>query len=335
MTTLVLSIFDRVKQNKIVKESLDLVGIVSEVYQIYKTDLKQTTPTSSAKPIEEVYFQACSSITHQKDEDIKSRPDYRAIEFSAKNLREARAHSSQNLQKVNQKVTEIKAKVSKAAGNAKEIAQVKIDSAKTRFNFVKNRASVVAKNIQYEVQQSARHSYERLAELVANILNSNFVSDSYANLTKNIARLKEAIGFSLLMAKNITLDLIQNCASKLNASDLYNSARKTVSSEVSNIKQVFQYIQTTIRKNEESLQSLRKYTGDYNSNSIAKNKKLIYLLFLENWKMVKCFFGNLDFEIFYSPKDSFKVVEDATIIWKMVRGETAAPNATTIEVVDQ
>ena len=335
MTTLVLSIFDRVKQNKIVKESLDLVGIVSEVYQIYKTDLKQSSPTSSAKPIEEVYFQACSSITHQKGEDIKSRPDYRAIEFSAKNLREARVQSSQNFEKVNKKVTDIKSKVSKAAGNVKEIAQVKIDTAKTQFNYLKNRATVVAKNVRYEVQQSTRYSTERLAELIASILNSSFVSENYASLAKNASNLKQAIGFSLLMTKSLTLDLIQNCSSKLNASELYISARNTVSTEISNLRQILRYIQSTIHKNEESLQALRKYTSDYNSNSIAKNKKLVYLLFLENWRMVKCFFGNLDFEIFYSPKDSFKVVEDATIVWKMIRGETVDANDTTIEVERQ
>ena len=49
---------------------------------------------------------------------------------------------------------------------------------------------------------------------------------------------------------------------------------------------------------------------------------------------MKSFFGHLDFEVYFSPKDSWKLVKDTRGIVGMIAGGAKGNSATTIEIVD-
>ncbi len=326
-----MSVLNRVKETQLVRESLDVLTIASEAYQGYKKDLmlakNENVPVRKA---EDIYFEAVTKVTHHTPKKVMARPDYRLIAFSSENLRKARdvsERSFSNLRTRNNVVANIINQIQK-------MSEVKIDSLKNNYGYIMNRASVVMKNLRSELMYFMSHSYDFTAQVVASVLQKLSLADFAQFAVQNSKAFLLNINFYAHCLKNYTVGFLSDVNQRLNNFNLYHGAMEVMSREFANLRNGFNFVAGTIRQNNKSLGHLTDYTIDNVKNSLDKNWKLVQIMFHENWKLLKSFFSEMDFEVYYSPKDSFKVVEDSKTIASMLTGQRSNDQPTVINVKD-
>ncbi len=314
-----LGLAKRIGEIKIVKESLDLFRIAAHVYKIHKDDLNEEKSTN--KPFEVSYFQACTFVTHKRSEETKGRVDYRAIEFFFKNLRESQRKSNKIIESILHNVSITVGKFVKAASNTKENAVICLKYAVDLLRIIKNKIDDIIQNGMVEIFDSFAcyaHSFHTMA---ANLLNSQLIPIWFNTLKPKYTKLREFIAFSLLINKNKIINLYNVIFSKLDQHQLSRYLKRTITNDVIHIKDTYFIATRTVKKNEVSLSRLSSYLFSHLSASFTKNKNLLVLLISENWILLKTFFRDFDFEVYYSPRKSFKIIEDVRTIVAVFSGE--------------
>lgn len=328
-----MSVIDRIKDTRVVRDSLDMLTIASETYQLYKKDLmlakNEQVPIRKA---EDLYFEAVTKVTHESPKRIQSRPDYKLIAFSAVNLRKARDVSEKSFANAAKTVKSGKDMVMNFADQIQKMTEVKIDYMKKNYGYLMNRVTVILKNLRSESKYFMSHSYDFAAQIIASVLQKLSLAD-LANLTfQNSKALLLNVNFYAHCLKNYTLGFLSDINKGLSSFKLYHRAIEIMSREFINLRKGFNFVVGAIGKNEKSLMNLKYYTVKHIKNSIDKNWKIAQIMFGENWKLLKLFFTEMDFEVFYSPKDSFKVVEDSKVILSIIAGQRSKEEPNVIEI---
>lgn len=335
MTTLVLNLLDRVKQTKVVKESLDMLSIASETYLLYKNDIKllksENVPVRAA---EDLYLQAVTKVTRQKSDEVQKRPDYKLVSYSAEKLRKARKISDKSMQSASAMFGDMKSKVADTTHNAKETFDVKLETIRQQCNCIMNRGKVMAGYAKTTANHFYSVSKEMTSKLLSHLLDLKLLDRVSGVIVNNSRAFLLNLNFYAHCLKNYTLGFLNDAHDSLNSKGWYQRVAKTASTEYQNLCSALSFILSTVRRNEGSITAFRKYLTSNASTSFEKNKRMIYLLVSENWKHFKSYFGNMNFELFYSPKDSVNIAEDSRVIYSLITGHVPQTPASTDEVHD-
>lgn len=335
MTTILMSVINRVKDTQVVRDSLDMLTIASEAYQLYKKDLmlaqNEKVPIRKA---EDLYFEAVTKVTHETPKKVTARPDYKLIAFSAENLRKARDVSEKSFNNAAKTLKNGKDMIANLACQIMKMIEVKIDYLKNNYGYLMNRSSVIMKNLRSELMYFMSHSYDFTTQVIASVLQKLSLADFAQVIFHNSKAFLLNINFYAHCLKNYTLGFLSDVNKSLNNFNFYHKTMEMLSGEFTNLRHGIDFVIGTIMKNEKSLVHLKDYTVDNVKNSFDKNLKLVQLIFGENLKLLKYFFSEMDFEVFYSPKDSFKVVEDSKTIISMLTGQRPKEQSNVIEITE-
>jgi hypothetical protein len=319
MTTLVLGLVDRIKKTRIVKESLEVISIASETYQLYKKDMilakSEQVPIRKA---EDLYFEAATKVTHQKPKQIHTRLDYRTIAFSAENFRKAKNISTLSFNELTERLSNFVDSGMISFKQFLEIIEVKYDSLKSKYAYSINRSKAILKNLGTEMNFFRSFLLDTLSQMLVNFFDKLSLGQAYESVCL-VA--KTSFNFFNLYAHSVqsyTKGVLNDIGEYLLSFTILKSAKAYLTNEIDNIRTSWIYFSKVLNKNEVSLLLLKDYVFDKLVTSFDSNRKLIAIIFRENWKIIKSFFENLDFEVFYSPDDSVKLVKDTRLLMSIL-----------------
>lgn len=311
MTTLVSGLFTR---------SLNLAKVAREIVaETYHSNASVAEYVEDIKDkllhLDQVYLDAAKKVTEEKEDDIKGRLEYRLLNFGTQKLSSAR----DGLQKVSEK----RKKIIENVDQKKQAVKADLVSKKDRFantfsvklrsaqettasirsksvilvrettEWIRSRASTTGKLLQGKLHSAAeavdlRHFLESVQSQF--IALNNFTQQEILLVKKNFQRLHDYL------------------SDKIQGSDLVNAVKRGGTSAVNNFRAALSFLKETYIRNARSHKKTRQDTTEFFWNFIRKNRQLLSFMRAENKKLVSSYAKKVEVEMFYTPKDSVRVL---------------------------
>lgn len=289
------SVLERVKNNTMVKNGLEVYGIAKEVYNLVNNP---PAPQEGVRlnSVEELYVCAVNNVTEQSEKKIKSRLDYQVVHRSAQVCRRMKSVSI-GVKRI------IKKRINKT--NDYLHTQYKRFKLVLRSGYIMCRDQILRSNLinskkikQLKIQLG---NYQNKATSVAKDLYTkadSFIGfDECATLTKKVS--SDCVSY--------TKEVSNNCLSytKKVSDNVLNTA-SSIKNKAIEGKNILVDVTTN---NLVSAYKIADYSFGFAKRAVSADAAAVKIAFNTNTALLVSYLMNLELEMYYSPDQSIKLFE--------------------------
>ena len=326
MFKLLSNTVDSVSSFRVVSTPINLCRVV---YEVCRSIAHETThhcqensdlENDKIPKFEEIFVEACKSVTHLEEDQIQNRLDYKLIHFSLESFR-----------LVIQKSVEASLILKSKYNSANEIVIARVHSANKLFISVFD--NLLQPSLKFN-SQIVNFMRIRSQEFGNKICDARFLMKKEVNEIRNSAQLNEItlkIGDNFEFTQKLirlvffmSLNMVKAYAEGVKDRITVNPVALTISKKagygVRVIREVGDLILKTSSRNKTVLLKSVKTNVRFLLNLFKTNRKWGKVLWRENSKDAKRFLDKLELEIYYSPKQSLKIKKILLFILKSLFG---------------
>lgn len=314
MTTIVSNLFNKVKQNKLVAESMTIYQIATEVYQTVKRD----TELEKNQPMEKLYLDACVNVTKVNHKQAAQRPDYKAVAFTFKNARKVQEKSKEQVGKLYENSKTLKRHLQNQKDRLQTSLSVKLSSAKKQLAGVQNYAGALVKIVSVQMSEKLSDVQARIYDAYDAMVNSDYFVRMSDKIREKVKFARDVFMFTILTGRDLTYATATWMKDKLASYPIYETLSTMAYNRLQSLKGAYNYAAGTFKNNEKSALEMFNYNYNAAAHAMEQNKKVAHLFYIENKKSLMSYLKDYEIEVFYSPKNSVKVIEFLRILMAVV-----------------
>ena len=314
MSTIVSNLFNKVKQNKLITESMTIYQIATEVYQTVRRD----NELEKDHPMEKIYLDACVHVTKTTHKEAAQRPDYKAVAFTFKNARKVQEKSKEQVGKLYENSKTLRRNLQNQKESLKTSLSVKFSGARKQLASLQDYTAGLTKVARVEISERLSSVQARIYDAYDSMINSDIFVRMSDKIREKVKFARDVFMFTILTGRDLTYASVTWVKDKLAAYPLYKNLSTIAASQLQTLKSGYNYAAGTFRNNEKAALEMFNYNYNAAAHALEQNKKVAHLFYLENKKSVSNYLKDYEVEIFYSPKNSVKVVEFLRILMSVV-----------------
>lgn len=327
MTSYVSGLYNRsLNLAKVAKE------IVADTYQSnssakeYIADIKD-----KLLHIDQVYLDAAKKVTQEDEDQLKSKLEYRVLNFGTRKLSSAKDTAQNGIRRlsdakqvVSEKVSEKKRQIAdKLDDKRNDIRQaliacrdqfsttfeVKLESAKSRAAGLRSRSAIVYANAKEGLATRYSSVKARLTagfEAAAEKLKLQEFLDA---AREKFTRLRNFTAEEAQTLKDNFTKLYNYLTNKISGNEFVAMVRRGGAKAVENLKAALSFLKDTFVQNGQSIKRATSRVSKFGEEFSRKNRQMLGFMKSENKKLLNNHAKKLEVEVFYTPTESVKLVE--------------------------
>lgn len=314
MSTIVSNLFNKVKQNKLVAESMTIYQIATEVYQTVRKD----TEPEKVQPMEKLYLDACVHVTKTTHKEAAQRPDYKAVAFTFKNARKVQEKSKEQVGKLYETSKTLRRNLHNQKESLQTSLSIKFSGASKKLASVQNYTAGLVKVARVELSEKLSAVQARIYDAYDSMMSSDMFIKMSDKIREKVKFARDVFMFTVLTGRDLVYASASWMKDKLASYPIYDTLCTMTSNQLQTLKKGYNYAAGTFMNNEKAALEMFNYNYNAAAHAFDQNKKVAHLFYIENKKSLSTYFKNYEMEVFYSPENSVKVFEFLRILMAVV-----------------
>ena len=345
MTTLVSSVFNKVKEVPFVNRSLAFAQVTKEIVtDTYSNNSTKAEYINDIKTklfsLDKVYLEAYKKVTHEKEDDIKNKIEYKFVNFSSGSIRTIKEKTEEGYTKISNAKGDLQTKIHNKkqalvdkweeqkstiknflVTNKDKVSNtinVKITSAKNKVESIKSKSVCLSRSLKDGVKARAVSLKDRVSEEIEKRLQSErlkdiltYMGDKYTKINKLTKEQADYLRQGFSTAHKYLTD-------QVTSSKMTKYVVSSTKAQLEHFKNALDFIKETFYQNTVSVKKLADRNGKFLDSVKTKNKQIFSYMGSENKRLMTNYVKKLELELYYSPEESVKLVDKFKSLFALV-----------------